>query len=1187
MAFKYDPDFDYYELFEMCMGDGTTEVLDDPEDFNEFLQALKDGRYDPDTGISPAKSAVLAPLTGEDLAAKLLELKKAGVKSNQEILKATGYWDGEEKTYSQANINFFTAKSKVGETPSLGGMPEPKQLLEILEDIHGCGYTAYEAMMEELDVDYTDFIKALSQAKFGEVKPEEEIESFLDEWFDAEDIPLSEKKEALLLEDIKKTCDANNSWYNGHYGVAYNLFLTGELSDDCKAVLEEFAEYIQDDVVGHEVSKFQYLKVAEQFCKGLVDDWMKEEKIEDKKQTLYYIRHNIWNTNAEFDPSVVKFVKRHPEWRDVVWEFLFTDEDIKSELWEPIFNSDELVEEFGDKIQANAAEMYKEMDNENWAEGIAAYGKPLEDLFNAAGFFLSPEGKEKIEAAAKHREMIAEECRKSKEIGAKREAEAAEERKVEKARKAARSDEEVWGEALETYYIDGCLTECDRFREFIEKDIEEIKDIHSDGNPAILINPPDWLVALFKANEVEFVGGDEPGEEEDEEDEYEEETVVPEPVSTPEPTAAEQELISHAEEKVKPEWRNTHYYRLITGEEESHLAFEIFYEMDDEWADRYLSDYRENYERPKAKYERIEVNPKNNITVWYFDGECGLYTEPSRLTLNTEADALLFCETTSSNWGGHLEVIRFETIAAGVLTQHLPAEGDKYKWMTVDYSNMLDNISDDTPEFLEFIGGEEKLEDLTLDEFKEYVRKGQYPNPTEGGSDDVAAELDEEDIEAIIENFNTAGTNPNAFDISLGQYLLHQEFTKEVIELFKEIYSTTNTDELGIEEMPSEEAFITYAKRAVCEAIETRTEYQISSPDFHFAHLYWAIEGTDEEIAKEMYDFVIRNPQHKNLPRRFAEFMFDSSESGMEHSNYLSLQEPFWSVIKHHIVANKNIPNPFYSGGAIDEIICSHWGSPIAELLDNPEMIEVFGKHGIKIIPIEGKQVEANEDTDFSGKRVCVTGKLSKTRKEVEAALEAAGAEIASAVTKTTDLLVVGKDAGSKLQKAQELGTKVMTEEELDEALSGTTEHKNIVEAVGHYVVVSVGFKDWEKHYKSASVVELGGLMGTKEIFKSDEGELKHTWTVRVEDFNSAIVCDLFPELKDGVEDFDIQSEYDLNEQQQIAYYKEAFKRGACELTHSGRMLKEYSDDEVKMENDDIARALGLDPVHTSVSFNG
>ncbi len=131
----------------------------------------------------------------------------------------------------------------------------------------------------KLDIDYYEFIKALSQAKFGEVKPEEEIESFLDEWLQADDIPLSERKEALLLEDIKQTCDANNSWYSAHYGVAYNLFLNGELSDDCKAVLEEFAEFIQEDVVGHEVSKFQYLKVAEQFCRGLVDAWMKEEKI--------------------------------------------------------------------------------------------------------------------------------------------------------------------------------------------------------------------------------------------------------------------------------------------------------------------------------------------------------------------------------------------------------------------------------------------------------------------------------------------------------------------------------------------------------------------------------------------------------------------------------------------------------------------------------------------------------------------------------------------------------------------------------------------------------------------------------------------------------------------------------------------------------------------------------------------
>lgn len=84
----------------------------------------------------------------------------------------------------------------------------------------------------------------------------------------------------------------------------------------------------------------------------------------------------------------------------------------------------------------------------------------------------------------------------------------------EKARKATRSDQEVWEEALEKYYIDACLTECDRFRPFIEKDIAEIKDIHSDGNPATLINPPAWLVSLFKANDVEFEGVDDTDAEE-------------------------------------------------------------------------------------------------------------------------------------------------------------------------------------------------------------------------------------------------------------------------------------------------------------------------------------------------------------------------------------------------------------------------------------------------------------------------------------------------------------------------------------------------------------------------------------------------------------------------------------------------------------------------------------------------
>ena len=70
MTFTFDPAADYYELFEACLMDGTTEALNDPENFDEFLQALKDGRYHPETGITPL------PLTQEQEGKLLDEITK-------------------------------------------------------------------------------------------------------------------------------------------------------------------------------------------------------------------------------------------------------------------------------------------------------------------------------------------------------------------------------------------------------------------------------------------------------------------------------------------------------------------------------------------------------------------------------------------------------------------------------------------------------------------------------------------------------------------------------------------------------------------------------------------------------------------------------------------------------------------------------------------------------------------------------------------------------------------------------------------------------------------------------------------------------------------------------------------------------------------------------------------------------
>ena len=74
----------------------------------------------------------------------------------------------------------------------------------------------------------------------------------------------------------------------------------------------------------------------------------------------------------------------------------------------------------------------------------------------------------------------------------------------------------------------------------------------------------------------------------------------------------------------------------------------------------------------------------------------------------------------------------------------------------------------------------------------------------------------------------------------------------------------------------------------------------------------------------------------------------------------------------------------------------------------------------------------------LEGKKVVITGTLRRfTRKEAGDAVIAAGGELQSGVGKSTDILVAGEKAGSKLQKAQELGIDVISEEELIALIEG------------------------------------------------------------------------------------------------------------------------------------------------------
>lgn len=95
----------------------------------------------------------------------------------------------------------------------------------------------------------------------------------------------------------------------------------------------------------------------------------------------------------------------------------------------------------------------------------------------------------------------------------------------------------------------------------------------------------------------------------------------------------------------------------------------------------------------------------------------------------------------------------------------------------------------------------------------------------------------------------------------------------------------------------------------------------------------------------------------------------------------------------------------------------------------NLETIEDLRSAGVNFAYLGTDTRDVN--SYFYGKTIVLTGTLNHySREELTALLEGIGAHVSGSVSKKTDAVIAGADAGSKLQKAQELGIKVMDEEE-------------------------------------------------------------------------------------------------------------------------------------------------------------
>lgn len=186
--------------------------------------------------------------------------------------------------------------------------------------------------------------------------------------------------------------------------------------------------------------------------------------------------------------------------------------------------------------------------------------------------------------------------------------------------------------------------------------------------------------------------------------------------------------------------------------------------------------------------------------------------------------------------------------------------------------------------------------------------------------------------------------------------------------------------------------------------------YRLQEEDFLL------LEGVKEKSAAKLYQAIQASKENSAEKLLFG--------LGIRHVgskvSQLLLQY-FHSIENLSQADSEEVASIESLGGVIAKSLQTYFATEGSEIL-----LRELKETGVNL-DYKGQTVVA--DAALSGLTVVLTGKLERLkRSEAKSKLESLGAKVTGSISKKTDLVVVGADAGSKLQKAQELGIQVRDE---------------------------------------------------------------------------------------------------------------------------------------------------------------